>query len=121
MVFLIVSCDMLPSTGKRRSKGHRHYERWYQNRWCKSKSGITEYRLRDGTRVDCLTTSYAVEVDFAPKWAESVGQSLYYSSMTGRKPGIVLIMEHPKKDQKYLSRLKKATSGLDIKIWTVKP
>ncbi|MFH1027609.1 MAG: hypothetical protein V1791_06370 [Pseudomonadota bacterium] len=35
---------------------------------------------------------YAVEVEYAHKWAEAIGQSLYYSRMTGKKPGVVLIM-----------------------------
>jgi len=29
----------------------------------------------------------AIEIDFAEKWAESIGQSLYYSIQTGRRTG----------------------------------
>ena len=82
-------------------------------------NGVMEYTLRDKTRIDCLTSSYAIEVDFANKWAESIGQSLYYGLMTNKKPGILLIMEKPKKDIRYLKRLKKVVEIQKIRIWTI--
>jgi hypothetical protein len=72
---------------------HLYKEKDYQEVWCKKAGGITEYVLDDGARVDCLTDEYAIEFDFASKWAEAVGQSLYYALKTGKKPGIVLILE----------------------------
>ena len=30
--------------------------------------GITEFRTKDGTYVDCLTEEYAVEVEFDYNW-----------------------------------------------------
>ena len=72
---------------------HRHLEKEYQAAWCSAHNGIMEYKLEDSTRVDCLTSDYAVEFDFASKWAESIGQSLYYAQRTKRKPAVVLIME----------------------------
>lgn len=56
--------------------------------------GEQEVRLWDGSRVDIATDSVAWEVDWADKslkWAEAVGQSLYYAAVTGKKPGIILI------------------------------
>lgn len=50
---------------------HLHYEKVYQKNFCNKMHGQIEYVLDDKTRVDCLTASYAIEVDFAPKWAES--------------------------------------------------
>lgn len=82
-------------------------------------NGILEYRLRDKTRVDCLTSTYAIEVDFATKWAESIGQSLYYSLETNTRPGVLLITEKKKKDMKYLRRLKRVAKESDIQIWTI--
>ena len=61
--------------------------------------------FNDKTRVDCLTPTLAVEIDFANKWAECIGQALYYGKMTNRQPACVLIMENPEKDTKYLNRL----------------
>ena len=94
---------------------HLHHEKYYQEKWCKANGGIVEYRLKDGTRVDCLTDEYAIEFDFAVKWAEAIGQSLYYGIMTNHKPAIFLIIEKPK-EKRYLKRLKTVTDTLDIKI-----
>ena len=87
-----------------------HCEADYQQAWCGAQHGISEYQLQDLARVDCLTPQYAIEFDFANKWAESIGQSLYYGLKTNRTPAVVLIMEHPDKDQKYLDRRSKQYS-----------
>lgn len=98
---------------------HLHRESWYQEQWCSAR-GEVEYILPDRARVDCLTSGYAVEVDFGAKWAEAVGQSMYYSSQTGKKAGIVLILEQ-EKDQKYWTRLMRTLQyfALDIDVWAV--
>ncbi|MDA8428150.1 MAG: hypothetical protein M0T70_02735 [Geobacteraceae bacterium] len=100
--------------------GHIHKEKEYQEAWCKKINGITEYRLEDGARVDCLTDQFAIEFDFAPKWAESIGQALYYAEMTGRKPGVVLIQENDD-DDRYMDRLKKVAGRHGIKVWEMTP
>ena len=97
-----------------------HYESEYQNAWCSVQKGITEYELPDLTRVDCLTPKYAVEFDFGNKWAESIGQSLYYGLMTDRTPAVVLIMENPEREQKYLDRLNAVAEKHGIKVFTMK-
>ncbi len=64
-------------------------ESFYQDRFC---AGMMKERvLPNGTRVDCLTDVYAIEVDWTHKWAEAIGQSLLYAAATGKKPGIILI------------------------------
>jgi hypothetical protein len=65
--------------------GHEHPERWYQERWCAEKGGAVEVVLSDRTRCDCLTDENAVEFDFGTKWAEAIGQALYYSIQTGKR------------------------------------
>jgi len=70
-------------------------EKHYQAEWCDAQQGVTEYVLPDKTRCDCLTDDHSVEFDFGKKWAESIGQSLYYSLQTGKRAGIVLILETP--------------------------
>lgn len=102
---------------------HLHTEREYQELWCAKHKGVTEYRLSDKTRVDCLTDSLAVEVDFAPKWHECIGQALYYGRMTKRQPACVLIMENPEKDLKHLRRLRYAAykKGVNIRTFTITP
>ena len=93
-----------------------HPEKYYQDKWCAKMGGITEYVLDDKTRVDCLTDEYAVEVDFANKWAEAVGQSLYYALKTGKKPGILLITEK-EKDSRFRVRLDRLAEKYDIEVW----
>jgi hypothetical protein len=64
----------------------------------------TEFRLADGTRVDMMTGSHAIEVDYARKWAEAIGQSLHYAAATGKQPGIILLLED-ERDARYVRRL----------------
>lgn len=102
--------------------GRMHKEKVYQGKWCERAGGEVEVLLRDKTRVDCLTRQYAIEFDFGSKWAEAVGQALYYAARTGKEPGIVLILEK-EKDRKFWVRLNAVIDhyGLNIKIWIMKP
>ena len=79
--------------------------------------GESEFRLEDKTRVDCLTRTHAIEFDFAHKVYESIGQSLYYSIKTNKKPGIVLIVEQPIKEEKYINRMKQIAAKQGIDCW----
>ena len=69
---------------------HKMPEREYVSQHC---PGRIEVVLQDRTRVDCLTDEYAIEFDFASKWAQAIGQSLHYARITGRMPAIYLILE----------------------------
>lgn len=106
LILLISACT---------SDTKKYNEKYYQTKLCKKLDGVMEYVLEDKTRVDCLTDEYAIEVDFAKKWAEGVGQSLYYAQMTGKKPAIGFIMDE-KKDKRYLDRLEKLSNKFEIKI-----
>jgi len=100
---------------------HIHREKYYQDLWCKGK-GQTEYILPDKTRCDCLTDINAVEADFADKWYEAIGQSLYYGLQTGKHPGVLLIIES--NDYfKYWIRLNSTIQhfGLPIDTWKINP
>lgn len=99
--------------------GHLHPEKAYQKVWCEKQKGVSEYVLPDKSRVDCLTKSHAIEFDFARKYWEAVGQSLYYAGMTGLQPGIVLILEKDS-DTKFLKRLNKIAERLKITVWIMK-
>ena len=96
---------------------HTHKESYYQNIFCDKMGGKAEVVLKDRTRIDCLTDKYAIEVDFANKWAESIGQSLHYGLMTKRQSGVYLIIED-EKDFRYLDRLNRVVDKYDIKVWT---
>ncbi|WP_321367633.1 hypothetical protein [uncultured Desulfuromusa sp.] len=114
-VFILILTMVLPARA-----AHLYHEKHYQQIWCDAARGITEYRLPDATRVDCLLDEYAVEFDFASKWAESIGQALYYGYMTDSKPGVVLILEK-ESDSRYLDRLKLVADKQNITVWTMGP
>ena len=92
-------------------------ESYYVNQWCTSDFGRKEAVLWDLTRVDCLAKDYAIEFDFAKKWAESIGQSLYYSKMTKKQPAVVLILQNIT-DYIYVNRIERMNLG--IKIFLIK-
>lgn len=97
-----------------KDENHKYKEKHYVQAYCK---GQIEYRLPDKTRVDCLTEEYAIEFDYGNKWAEGIGQSLYYAKMTGKKPAIALILRS-QKDLKYIDRIK--TVDKNIKVFPIK-
>ena len=103
------------------SNKHLYKEKEYQHAWCTANNGIEEFRNPDLTRVDCLTETHAVEFDFAEKWAESIGQSLYYQYLTGKKAKVVLILEHPEKQYKYFERASKLSKIYHFDIEYVTP
>jgi hypothetical protein len=51
-----------------------------------------------GGRADCVGPHYAIEIDWSEKWAESLGQAMYYASQTGKEPGLVLLCRKPEAD-----------------------
>ena len=53
--------------------------------------GEAKVRLKDGTRVDLLTDTHAIEVEHADNWRDAIGQSLHYARLTDKKAGIILI------------------------------
>ncbi|MDZ7699904.1 MAG: hypothetical protein U5R49_24255 [Deltaproteobacteria bacterium] len=99
-----------------------HPEKWYQERWCRANGGQVEVVLPDKTRCDCLTEKHAVEFDFGEKWAEAIGQALHYSIQTGKKAGVVMILEKPV-DYKYWIRLITIIDrfSLPIDTWITTP
>ena len=78
-----------------------------------------EVVLSDRTRVDCVTATHAVEVDFGAHWAESIGQSLYYALHTGLRGGVVLIVRPD--EYRYWLRLNTAIDAyrLPLDTWMV--
>lgn len=100
-----------------------HPEAEYQKAWCEKRGGLMEYKLSDKTRIDCLLPNMAVEFDFANKWAECIGQAIYYGRQTNRQAACVLIMENGEKDLKYLYRLRRAAykKGVNLRTFTMKP
>lgn len=100
---------------------HIHPEKYYQKIWCSQNVGTMEYRLNDKTRVDCLTKDYAIEVGFVDHKYEDIGQSLYYSLITGKPPGIVTIIDGDKNYKEHLAIEKALCAKYGIRLWIVTP
>lgn len=105
-------CQTLPPEKKN--------EAWYQKKWCAGHGGRIEVIMPDKTRCDCVTFRYAVEVEFARKWAEAITQTLHYARLTGKRPGIVFICRR----QSDLINIARAVDNikfykLGIKIWRI--
>ena len=100
----------------------KYREADYVNYACPRMNGKIEFTLDDGSRVDCETDTHSIEFDFGKKWAEAIGQALYYSSKTGKQPGIVLIISE-KSDGNKLEKIKIVARkyGIDIKLWSIRP
>lgn len=112
---VVVFCYTEPIKNGELEDGKEKYkEADYVNAFC---NGQIEYVLPDKTRVDCLTDEYAIEFDWAKKWAEGAGQSLYYAKMTNKKPAVAIIIKSPK-DKKYIERIKKIDPN--IKVFIIK-
>lgn len=75
-----------------------------------------EVRQWDGTRVDLLTDEYAIEVDWAAKWAEGIGQALYYAEITQKKPAVMLLIRSAA-DDKYVYRCQTVCAKYGIRLF----
>lgn len=91
-------------------------ESYYQKLFAEAINGETEFVLPDRARVDILNETYAIEVDFAAKWAESVGQALYYSEMTGKRAGVLLVVNGDN-DEQHIKRLMTLAAKYGITVW----
>lgn len=108
--------------GPHKPKTHLASEKAYQDAWCTEMNGEVGIFLKDGTIVDCVTEEYVVEVDFARKFYEAIGQSLHYATQTNKKAAILLIVEKPS-EELYLHRLEQVVEQfqLPIKVFVVRP
>lgn len=87
----------------------------YTEKWCKENRGVVpNHAISDGTFPDCLTEDYAVEFDRGYKW-EPVQQALNYAMYTGKKAGVVLIIE-TNRDVIGARRLKKIISHYNLPV-----
>jgi hypothetical protein len=100
------------------SVGQWHNEKYFQNVVAQQMDGKKEVTFTDRIRIDIITKDHAIEVEFADKWYQAVGQSLFYGIKTGLHPGIVLIMKK-EVDALYLDRLKLVAIRHEITIYTL--
>jgi hypothetical protein len=78
-----------------------------------------EFRLWDGTRVDLLTPHHAIEVEWASKWSQSFGQTVYYAENTQVEPAVILLVNDLDAEQHYVNRARVVGARLKIPIWLV--
>ena len=111
LLLLILSIISFSSYAK--EKG----EDYYIEKFCNEMSGQSEYVLKDLSRVDCLTDTHAFEVDWAEgmKVYEAIGQSLYYSSETGKLPGILLLIRK-ENSEKHIRKIREVIKAFDLPI-----
>ncbi len=118
IIFIFIVFPRSNDFDKGANKNSKKDEAYYQNIFCNKLNGIKEYKLRNKTRVDCLTDEFAIEVDFGKKWTEAIGQSLYYGIKTNRKPAIGLIIDI-KKEKRFLERLNTVAKPLNIEVMVI--
>jgi hypothetical protein len=111
-----ISLFLISCSQENKKSAVKKNEKFYQVQMCNRLKGEIEVVLHDKTRVDCLTDKYAIEVDWARKWAEGVGQSIYYAEMTNKKPAIALIMADTDADERHYKRLSIVAIKLNIHI-----
>jgi len=93
-------------------------ESYYQKKFAGIMNGKMEVVLDDLARVDIVTDTFAIEVDFAEKWSQSVGQSLYYANKLNKKAGILLII-NSRTDDRYVKRLMTVAYKHNITVWII--
>lgn len=93
-----------------------HETRWTEHLAARI-GGEAEVVLMDGSRVDILRMGWAVEVDRAARWAEAIGQSLYYAELTGREPAVILLVADPAGEKLLLLRAHIACRRAGVTLW----
>lgn len=80
----------------------------------------SEVILPDGSRVDIIedVSDVAYEVDHSHKKFEAIGQALFYSAMTGKRPGIVLLMDGSEQSKKDYLRCRLVCNRHNIELKT---
>lgn len=109
LVLLVLLCGMV-----------RAGEREEVERLAPKYQAKTEVRLWDRARIDMLTETEAIEVDWAHKWAEGIGQSLYYSTVTGKKPALLLLYKDLKASAFHIYRAQTVCTQVGIKLYLEK-
>lgn len=89
------------------------WSRWLAERM----GGIAEYRI-DGVRVDILTSSLAIEVEWVKKLYEAFAQASLYGALTNRQPAVILLLRGKDTEEVYLQRANMISGKLNIPVFT---
>lgn len=87
---------------------------YYKNKWCQRMSGKTDV-IYHKVVLDCATNDYIFIFEYSYRWRNAIGKALYYSLETGKRPGVVLIIEKPR-EQFYFKLMKNLISYFSLPI-----
>lgn len=82
--------------------------------------GRVQVRMADGSWCDILTDSHAWEVEWAPKWKSGPGQATLYAILSGREPGVVLLLTPGADEKRYVLRCAAVCARLGIAFRTAR-
>ena len=116
-VYCVIKTQTTWLSSETNAIGVKKNEAYYIQKISAEINGKTEVRV-DGGRADIVTKDHAIEVEWASKWKEAIGQALWYGLQTGKTPKIILLMKNKKKDYKYFVMLNSALDHGGIKIET---
>lgn len=111
MKALLLLLALASSLSAARLNTEAHYQKIAAEKY----NAQTEVHMPDGTRCDIVTETHAIEVDFADKWGEAIGQSLNYAFQANKRAGILLILESPS-DEKHLIRVNSIIKHFNLPI-----
>lgn len=96
-----------------------HYETSITKRLAPSYNAIEIEHKIPGTllRVDLLTNTHAIEVDWSDKYCSGVGQALLYAMKTGKKPGLILLCKKGKYNFHHLRYARELCAVHSIQLW----
>ncbi len=78
---------------------------FYKNKWCIQHVGKPDVTYHNSMTIDCVTNDYVFIFDYSYRWRKAIGKALYFSIETGKRAGIVLIIERAR-ERFYFRQLK---------------
>jgi len=78
-----------------------------------------EVRLWDRTRADIIHGNNVIELDWASKWAEGIGQVLWYAATTGNNPILCLICTDIKDQDRFIYRAQTVAFRTGVRLWVI--
>ena len=82
-------------------------------------AGHPEFSISNG-RVDVVTDRFAIEIDWAAKWHEGIGQSLHYADATGLRAALGLIVDGGESALRHVRAADDVASSRGIKVFILR-
>ena len=81
--------------------------------------GQVAFDIGEVKKVDCVTATHAIAYVLSDDWATGLGRALHWAAVTGKRPGIVVIID-PEGQSRDLAKLKSALHsipGIEVTVW----